>query len=167
MAAQPSSVRARLPEWFAAAPSAATARRTGVVPRPSQIAGQLLRALVPGGGWRPAVPPLAPWVATATPCGGRWRRTPCLHACTHALWAVSRQGGASPWPRATPGPLAERPGVARPDSRHDTFPGAGGPPKRGRTVHACGMPTTGAAPVMASNSLRRETNTARTAWSLP
>ena len=50
MAAQPSSVQARLPEWFSAAPSAATARRTGVGPRPSQLAGQLLRALVPGGG---------------------------------------------------------------------------------------------------------------------
>ena len=138
----------------------------GRCPAPLAACGPTLAG--PRARWGGGVPPRPPWhhgsqQPRRAGGRGRWRRTPCLPrlppralGCVQArrriAWATlhtwAQRGDASrcgPWAR---GPLAERPGLARPDSRHDTFPGAGGPPKRGHTVHACGRPTTGAAPLV-------------------
>lgn len=67
MAAQPSSALARLTECFSTEHSAAVARQTGFVPRPSTMTGTLFLALITFGGWRDAKTTLAPLAAQVPP----------------------------------------------------------------------------------------------------
>lgn len=143
MAAQPCSVPAMLTEFFSAEQIEATARHTGFVRRTSKITGKLFLALVTFGSWSDATPPLAPWVAKATPFGEHVAVSPdALYqrmnqralaflqarirtalAKIHACEPRCDPGLLAPFARVH---LADSTGVALPDSLKDTFPGAAG-----------------------------------------
>ena len=128
---------------FVADDSAATARRTGVVPRPAKLTGQLVLALVPCGTWREGKTPLAHLAAQGTP----WRQpvavapaamqqrlhTPALAwlqdrlreglATLHGLTPVGEEGLCAALCNVS---IADSPGLELLAALHTTLPGAGG-----------------------------------------
>lgn len=121
----------------------AAARRTGFVKRASTLTGTLFLALVTCGAWSDAPTPLAPWAAKATPLDEQGEVAPeAIHQRMHqralallqdmlrqvlanvqSLEKVCHDGLFTACPTVS---LAERTGLALPDSLHALLPGSGG-----------------------------------------
>jgi hypothetical protein len=143
MAEQSSSALAMLTACLSAEPMEATARRRGVVQRPSNMTGTLLLTRITCGSWSDAKTTVAPWAATATPLGTpvvgspeavyqrrHQRARTVLRELIRTAWAT-RQSGAQVCDERLLAPLArvhlaESTGVGLPDRLTDTCPGAGG-----------------------------------------
>ena len=143
MAEQSSNARAMLTVGLSGAPIEATARRTGLVQRPSNSPGRLLLALITCGRWRDAKTRVAPWAAQATPLGTsvavspealsqRMHQRALAFLQTMLCAALAKRYACAPvWAERllTPCarvPVADRTGVGRPDRLSDPCPGAGG-----------------------------------------
>lgn len=143
MAEQPSSALALLTAFFAAAPSEAAARQTGVVQRTSNMTGHLFLALVTFGVWGDAKTTLAPLAAKGAPWSQPVAVSPeaidqCLNKRALAFLQelirqalAKRQSGhevcadnrCTPLARVH---LADSPGFELPERLQHPFPGAGG-----------------------------------------
>lgn len=130
-------------DFFAADDLEATARRTGFVHRTSQLTGTLLLALMTFGAWSEAKTTLAQLAAQATPWPQPVDIAPAaMHQRMHqpamaflqdmsrptlatlsALDPVCEDGLLPAFPKVY---IAASTGLALPEERHQTFPGAGG-----------------------------------------
>ena len=142
-AEQPSNALARLTACFSGAQIEATARRTGLVQRTSNLTGTRFLALITVGSWSDAKTSVAPWAAKAPPLGTAVAVSPAalyqrmnkralafLQELIGTALAKIQAGAPVCAERLlTPlarGHLADRTGVGLPDRRQDTCPGAGG-----------------------------------------
>ena len=140
--------------FFASEDIEQTARRTGFVTRASKMTGNLFLAWVTFGSGSEAKTTLGPWAAKETQVDEQVEGSPealyqrlnkralafLQDLIRHALAKVQARekvGEDGLFPSFPKGYLADSPGVGRPDSLHDLFPGAGGSAaKAGATVQA-------------------------------
>jgi hypothetical protein len=143
MAAQPSRALAMLTEFLSADQIEATARRTGVVQRTSNMTGTLFLTLITCASWSDAKTTLAPLAAKATQLGTPVVVSPealyhrmntraltflreLLRTALAKLQSCAQVGEESLVAPLARGHIADSTGFGLPASLKDMFPGAGG-----------------------------------------